>query len=68
MLEKFSLSDIDNVEILPLIALRGITVFPEMVMSFDVERRQSVSALNASIEGDRRIFLSAQKEFSRLSQ
>ena len=62
MLEKFSLSDIDNVETLPLIALRGITVFPEMVMSFDVERRQSVSALNASIEGDRRIFLSAQKE------
>ena len=62
MLEKFSLSDMDNVETLPLIALRGITVFPEMVMSFDVERRQSVSALNASIEGDRRIFLSAQKE------
>ncbi|MGM9522054.1 MAG: endopeptidase La [Oscillospiraceae bacterium] len=51
-----------SLETLPLIPLRGISVFPEMTMSFDVERKQSVEALNAAIDGNRRIFLSAQKD------
>ena len=62
MSEEFTYYNLNDVESLPLIALRGISVFPEMVMSFDVERRQSVAALSAAIASDRRIFLSAQKE------
>ena len=31
----------------PLMALRGITVFPGMVLTFDVERVRSIAALNA---------------------
>jgi ATP-dependent Lon protease len=49
-------------ETLPFMALRGISVFPEMTISFDVERAQSIAALEAVIDGDRRIFLTEQKD------
>lgn len=51
-----------SVKTLPIMALRGIIVFPEMVMSFDVERTQSLAAIKAAAEGDRHIFLTAQKD------
>ena len=57
--EEYMLPDIES---LPLIALRGITVFPEMSVSFDVERKQSIAALEAVIYGDRKIFLVSQKD------
>ena len=44
-------------ETLPVMALRGITVFPEMIINFDVERAASIAALNAAAKGERRIFL-----------
>ncbi len=49
---------------LPLLALRGINVFPGMMVNFDVERPISVAALNAAIASDQRIFLVAQKEIA----
>ncbi len=49
-------------EILPLLAIRGITVFPNMSVSFDVEREQSVAALDAAIEADRQIFVVGQRD------
>ncbi len=49
-------------ETLPVMALRGITVFPEMIINFDVERTASIAALNAAAEADRRIFLVAQRD------
>ncbi len=48
--------------ILPMIALRGLSVFPNMMINFDIERPASVAALNACMDGDRRIFLLAQRE------
>ena len=47
---------------LPLLALRGLTVFPRMLLNFDVEREASTSALDVATNGDRKIFLVAQKD------
>lgn len=48
--------------VLPLLALRGVSVFPGMLLSFDVEREASVKALNAAMEADQMIFLVAQRD------
>ncbi len=49
---------------MPLLALRGLHVFPGMLLTFDVERPASIAALNSSIRADQIIFLSAQKDLS----
>ncbi|MBU5485395.1 endopeptidase La [Clostridium sp. MSJ-11] len=48
--------------VLPLIPLRGITVFPYMVMHFDVGREKSILALEEAMLNGQKIFLAAQKE------
>lgn len=52
---------------LPMLALRGLSVFPNMLLNFDVERPMSVAALNAASDGERRIFLLAQKDITKES-
>ncbi len=47
---------------MPVMALRGLTVFPHMSMTFDVERRISVKALERAMEADQEIFLVTQRE------
>ena len=47
---------------LPLVPLRGVTVFPNMIMHLDIGRDNSINALEAAMVADRRIFLVAQKE------
>ena len=42
---------------IPVLALRGLTVFPHMSLTFDVERRISIAALERAMEGDQDIFL-----------
>lgn len=54
-------------ENMPMLALRGLSVFPNMLLNFDVERPMSVAALNAAAEGERKIFLLAQKDISKES-
>ncbi|ADK16603.1 MULTISPECIES: endopeptidase La [Clostridium] len=51
-----------NLKVLPLIPLRGITVFPYMVLHFDVGRKKSILALEEAMLVDQKIFLTAQKE------
>ncbi len=51
-----------TVENLPTLALRGISVFPDMLLNFDVERPMSVAALEASLSGEQKIFLLTQKD------
>ncbi len=53
----------DNSRI-PLLALRGLHVFPGMLLTFDVERPASVASLGMVAGADRLIFLSAQKDLS----
>ncbi|MDO5717983.1 MAG: endopeptidase La [Tissierellia bacterium] len=48
---------------LPLIALRGIWIFPHMVIHFDVGRDKSVKALEEALLNDSRVLLSSQKDF-----
>ncbi len=47
---------------MPVLALRGLTIFPNMLMNFDVEREISVKALEAAMENNQDLFLVAQKE------
>lgn len=54
----------NNRRILPAMALRGLTVFPGMVIHFDVGRQASVKALTAAMEEGDTIFLVTQKVLS----
>lgn len=47
---------------LPLIPLRGITIFPSMVMHFDVGREKSILALESAMENNGQVFLVTQKK------
>jgi ATP-dependent Lon protease len=47
---------------LPLIPLRGITIFPYMVLHFDVGREKSIQALEEAMLNGQEIFLVAQKD------
>ncbi len=47
---------------MPILALRGLTIFPDCILSFDVERAISIRALERAMESDQYIFLVAQKE------
>lgn len=51
-----------EIKILPLLPLRGILVFPYMVIHLDVGRAKSVQAIEESMIRDRVIFLATQKE------
>ena len=46
----------------PVLALRGVTAFPKLPLSFDVERGISLFALDCAMEGNHDIFLVTQRE------
>ena len=46
---------------MPVLALRGMTVFPEQTVHFDVGRQKSVLALEAAMKVDQTILLIPQK-------
>ena len=53
----------NNVIKLPMVALRGLTVLPEMIVHFDVTRVQSIEAIQAALKGEnQKIFLVAQRD------
>ena len=47
---------------LPILALRGLTVFPDQTVHFDVGRAKSVLALEAAMKADQTLFLVPQKD------
>ena len=47
---------------LPVLALRGLNIFPGMLLNFDVERPISVAALNSAMDTDQELFLVTQKD------
>ncbi|MDP4133438.1 MAG: endopeptidase La [Bacillota bacterium] len=49
---------------LPLIPVRGLVVFPYMVLHFDVAREKSIAALEEAMAADQLVFLAAQKDVS----
>lgn len=48
---------------LPLIPLRGISIFPNMIIHFDVGREKSKAAIEAAMENQTNIFLATQKDY-----
>ena len=47
---------------LPVLPLRGMTVFPYMIIHLDVARERSMAALEQAMVGDRRILLITQRD------
>lgn len=51
----------NNTRTLPMVALRGMTVLPEMVIHFDVSREKSLAAIEQAMEEEQKLFLTAQR-------
>lgn len=51
----------NKIKSLPMVALRGMTIMPEMVVHFDVSRERSVAAIQEAMAEEQKIFLTAQK-------
>ncbi|NLH00785.1 MAG: AAA family ATPase, partial [Clostridiales bacterium] len=49
----------------PLLPMRGLSIFPGMLINFDVIRPKSVAALNKALGSDRLIFIVAQRDISK---
>ncbi len=54
--------DKENTLIMPLIALRGMVMYPKMILHFDIGREKSVKALEQALKDGNRVFLVAQKD------
>ena len=52
----------DNNLRIPLLPLRGMLVFPGMIINLDIGRERSIKAVETAMNGSRRIFLVAQRE------
>lgn len=48
-------------KVLPVIALKGMTVLPNMIVHFDVTRKKSIQALEQAMSTDKEVFLVTQK-------
>lgn len=55
---------LENIIELPVIPLRGLVVFPDMVLHFDVGRKKSVVALKNAMQNNQKVFLVCQKDAS----
>ena len=45
---------------MPIVALRGMTVFPKMLIHFDIKRKVTVRAINEAMSGDQKVLLLTQ--------
>ncbi|MBE6015449.1 MAG: endopeptidase La [Lachnospiraceae bacterium] len=51
-----------NDRFIPTVALRGITILPDMVLHFDISRPKSIHAVEEAMKGDQMIFMVTQKD------
>ena len=56
------MAKVKSAEQLPLLPLRGLMVFPHMVLHFDVGRKRSLAALEHALVNDQRVFLVTQHD------
>lgn len=50
---------------MPMVALRGMTILPEMVVHFDVSRTRSIEAIQRAMQSkEQKVFLAAQRELN----
>ncbi len=52
---------LENIK-MPVLALRGLNIFPEMTISLDVQRNISVNAVNTAMKNEQVIFITAQRD------
>ncbi|WP_313258298.1 endopeptidase La [Lacrimispora sp.] len=52
---------VDKTITMPVIALRGMTVLPKMMLHFDISRTKSIAAVEKAMVGDQRVCLVTQK-------
>ena len=52
----------DVIETMPVVALRGMTILPDMVIHFDVSRERSVKAIEEAMLREQRVFLVPQRD------
>ncbi len=54
----------ENMEsvLMPVLALRGLAVFPDQTVHFDIGRAKSVRALEVAMKGDQTLFLAPQRD------
>ena len=48
--------------LMPLLPLRGMLVFPGMIINLDVGRERSIHAVEAAMTSDKQILMVSQKE------
>ncbi|MDR2089349.1 MAG: endopeptidase La [Clostridiales Family XIII bacterium] len=60
--EGFSEEEESKAKIMPMIPLRGLAIFPYMVLHFDIGREKSISALEKAMIRNQMIFLVAQRD------
>ena len=52
---------VDEMFKLPMIALRGLCVFPNTSLRFDIGRKKSMNAVHEAMQDGKEVFLVAQK-------
>lgn len=57
-----ALQEETTIDILPVIPLKGLVVFPNMMLHFDVGRQKSIDAVKSAMENNQKIFITAQKD------
>ncbi|MDR1240391.1 MAG: endopeptidase La [Oscillospiraceae bacterium] len=59
---KINEYEIYSDRIVPIVALRGMVMFPGMMLHFDIGRRKSILALEDAMKNGQDIFITAQKD------
>lgn len=54
----------ENIKIMPMLIMRGVVVFPDSTVHFDVGRKMSILAVNSAMENGRMIYLAAQDDIT----
>ena len=54
----------ENIKIMPMLVMRGVVVFPDSTVHFDVGRKMSIHAVNSAMENGRMIYLAAQDDIT----
>ncbi len=62
MANKSTKKQTDKLATLPVLAIRGMVMFPNMILHFDVSREKSIRALHNAMNANRQILLLSQKD------
>ena len=52
----------DIIQVMPAVALRGMTILPDMIVHFDVSRSKSKKAVERAMTGNQKLFVVTQRD------